>query len=281
MIINKWTPRAASRLTRHRVAAAVILLGSGALASPGAVSAYSVTEDGAYYTVTAANVGGFVYDFTYLADFTSFTNANRTYISGINFKVDGGPALVSASLLSGPGGAGLWTTTINDNLSGSNIGCEGGNGNSGFVCSGITLEANYALAPTLPNDPAAGPVYSWLVRVTFNSLLTEAMITNSKNPIRAQFIRQQCKNSNNNNESNKNKENKSRLKNSSPTSPPTCELEWKGAGQMSLNGPFVCAPGTCIPEDKVPEPGSLALLGLGLLGLGIARRFPARIRAAV
>lgn len=279
MIIDALMPRRASRFTKEQLVAAAILLGAGTLASPGTVSAYSVTQDGAYYTVTAASAGGFAYDFTYFADFTSFTNTNRPYLSGINFKVSGGPTLVSASLLSAPGGAGLWTTTINDNLSGSNIGCEGGNGGAGFVCSGITLAANYTLAPTLPNDPAAGPTYSWLVRVTFNSLLTEAMITNAENPIRAQFIRQECKNSNNDNHQS-NKNSKTKPKTSTPTTPPPCELEWKGAGQMSLNGPFVCAPGTCVPEDKVPEPGSLALLGLGLLGLGIARfkRRPPRIQ---
>ena len=250
--------RACTRARTMTVASAVFVALAGLCPVPGA--AVTVTEDGANYTVTVASAGGFAYDVTYLADFTAFTNAKRQYVSGINFKFSTGPDVVSASLLSAPGGAGLWTTTVDDNLSGSDIGCDGNKGGADFVCSGITLAANYGIAPTLPNDPAAGPKYEWLVRVNFAGLLNEAMITNPGNPIRAQFIEWDCKTTGGGPSSNKVK--------GKTSSPATTTCEWKGAGQMSLNGPFVCADGTCEPPDeKVPEPGSLGLLGFGLVGL--------------
>jgi hypothetical protein len=259
--------KASTRVRTLTVASAVFAALVGLYPVTGA--AVTVTQDGADYTVTVASAGGFAYDVTYLADFTAFTNAKRQYVSGINFKFSSGPDVVSASLLSAPGGAGLWTTTVDDNLSGSDIGCDGAKGGADFVCSGITLAANYGIAPTLPNNPAVGPKYEWLVRVNFAGLLTETMITNSANPIRAQFIEWDCKTTGGGPSTNKVK--------GKTSGPATTTCEWKGAGQMSLNGPFVCADGTCEPTDeKVPEPGTLGLLGFGLLGLGQLRRLRRR-----
>lgn len=104
-----------------------------------------------------------------------------------------------------------------------------------------------------------------MIRVTRDALLSEALVTQDSNPIRAQFIKWDCRKAN---RSSANTAKRRKAETSTPVEDEVCE--WQGAGLMSENGPLECRRDP--PHETLPEPGPLARLGLGLLGL--ARRRP-------
>jgi hypothetical protein len=123
-------------------------------------SADTVTFEGSVYTLTynPVPVGTNTYEFTYTADTTGY-NGGGSYIDNVALKI--ASSIVSATLVSAPGGVGNWVLS----LGGIDAnGCS--DSGSGFDCADATSLGNFNMVP--------GYVYTWVfaINVGSSSLLT-------------------------------------------------------------------------------------------------------------
>jgi len=118
------------------------------------------TCQGSIYTLTynPVPVGTDTYEFTYTID-TSGYNGGGSYLDDVALKIAN--SIVSATLMSAPGGTGNWLLTMGGL---NNNGCSGSG--SGFDCADATSLGVFNAVP--------GPTYTWVfdINVGGSSLLT-------------------------------------------------------------------------------------------------------------
>ena len=112
---------------------------------------------GGIYTLDIASAGGNTYIATYTMDLTVGLELPATTIEQIDFKVATEYG-TTFTVLSGPGGAGNWTSGAGP-LTGS--GCSGSNG--GFICLDAANPVSVALS-----------TYSWAIRFDADALIPES-----------------------------------------------------------------------------------------------------------
>lgn len=123
-------------------------------------SANSITFEGSIYTLTynPVPVATNTYEFIYTAD-TSAYSGGGNFLDDVALKVAN--SIVSATLVSAPGGIGNWVLSLGGLDAG---GCSGSGG--GFDCADATSLGSFNAVP--------GPTYTWVfdINVGGASLLT-------------------------------------------------------------------------------------------------------------
>jgi hypothetical protein len=113
------------------------------------------TCQGSIYTLTydPVPVGLNTYEFTYTIDTSGYTGGG-SYLDNVALKI--ASSIVSAVLVSAPGGTGNWILTLGGI---NNSGCSGSGG--GFDCADATSLGSFNLVP--------GPTYTWVFDINVGS----------------------------------------------------------------------------------------------------------------
>ena len=133
-------------------------------------STYELAYSGTPISTTATTQ---TFQISYIINTAGYNgNVGTTYIDSVALKVSS--AIVGASLVSAPGGTGLWTQTLGGLNSG---GCDG-NG-SGFDCVDVTTtNGNFNKVP--------GGVYTWVFNITVS---TGALATGTgASDVKAEYV---------------------------------------------------------------------------------------------
>jgi hypothetical protein len=155
-------------------AAAIALIAAGRSASADPIGPDCDTCQGSIYELLynpvpiSSDADSTVYGIVLRIDTTGYTG-DGVRIGNVAFKVS--PNLDGVTVFDAPGGAGDWTTNL-ENLNAN--GCTGGGGNSGFGCATSTDDGNATL-------PFAG-IYQWIfgADVPNGTLLTDAFAASIK-----------------------------------------------------------------------------------------------------